>query len=79
MNRIDRYTEDDNDYKFGNNDFGNDEELKHKYLERINQVENESLESTYRALRSLHETEEIGKNTASVSYFNLNKKKRYFI
>ena len=57
----------DDDFSFGNRKFGDDEELKHKYME-INRIENESLESTYRALRSLNETEEIGIKTAAVRF-----------
>jgi hypothetical protein len=62
---------DDDDFIFGNKGFGNDEELKQKYLERINRIEDESLESTYRALRSLNETEKIGAETAAVCYFSM--------
>ena len=57
----------DDEFVFGNKGFGNDEELKQKYLEKINQIEDQSLESTLRALRSLNETEEIGAKTAEVN------------
>ena len=59
----------DDEFIFGNKGFGNDEELKQKYLERISKIEDESLESTYRALRSLNETEKIGAETAAVCLF----------
>lgn len=56
---------DDGNYKFGNRRAReeDDEELN-KIQERIGRVENDSLESTQRALRILNETEEIGVKTA---------------
>jgi synaptosomal-associated protein 29 len=60
--------EDDRDFKFGNrranNHDNNGEEDLRQVQERIGKVENDSLESTQRALRMLNETEEIGVKTA---------------
>lgn len=73
---------DDDDIKFGNRNQNNSRLNPNEELDKIQQsigrVENESLESTYRALRSLNETREIGVKTAEVStnlilsiFFNL--------
>jgi hypothetical protein len=65
------FQEDDDDYSFGNrqkngtNVINYENELK-QHKQRIGQIENESLESTYRALRSINETTEIGVKTAAV-------------
>ncbi len=56
------YYSDDNTYKFGNKTSSLE-----NIQQQINKVENESLESTYRALRSLNESEQIGNSTAQVS------------
>lgn len=62
---------DDDDVKFGNRNQNGNKYNANEELERVQQsigrVENESLESTYRALRSLNETREIGVKTAEVS------------
>ena len=60
---------DEREYKFGNRGSGSgaaeagESDLKQLH-ERIGQAENESLESTRRALRCLNETHEVGVNTA---------------
>ena len=63
--------EDEDDFKFGNRGAsyskGPEDELK-QLKERIGYVENESLQSTERALRSIIETREIGTKTAEVSF-----------
>jgi hypothetical protein len=56
-----RYS-DDSSFKFGNKT-SSYENIQHQ----INKVEDDSLESTYRALRCLNETEQIGNSTAQVS------------
>ena len=62
--------DDEDDFKFGNKGAsyskGPEEELK-RLKERIGHVENESLQSSERALRSIVETREIGTKTAEVS------------
>lgn len=55
--------DDEDDYKFGNRNQQNDEDLR-IIQDKINRTENDSLESTYRALRTLNETQEIGAKTA---------------
>jgi hypothetical protein len=63
-------SDDQDEFRFGNrsrhheSNAGNDESLK-QLQERIAKSENESLESTYRSLRVLNETCDIGVHTAS--------------
>lgn len=78
MNKINYYSNaatsnNDDDFKFGNRSSNNNyygggshdpEELK-KIQQKIDYVENESLESTQRALRTLTETTQIGTETAT--------------
>jgi hypothetical protein len=51
----------DSDYKFGNNT-----NSLQNIQQQINRVEDDSLESTFRALRTLNETQQIGNSTAQV-------------
>lgn len=61
------FNSNDDDVQFGNrNKRSNDNDELNQLQQRIGHVENESLESTYRALRSLNETREIGVKTAEV-------------
>lgn len=57
------------DYKFGNKNNNNssnqDEDDLKQIQEKIGRIENDSLESTYRALRVLNETQEVGVATAT--------------
>jgi hypothetical protein len=68
MNRP--FYEDDDDASFGNRNNlsrgSNPTDELSRVQQKIGHVENESLESTYRALRSLNETREIGVKTAEV-------------
>lgn len=55
---------DDSEYKFGNRNETDQEQDIRQIREKIGRVENDSLESTYRALRTLNETHEVGVKTA---------------
>lgn len=59
---------DDDKYSFGNRRAAesnkSEEDQMKQYKMRIGHIENESLESTYRALRSINESHEIGVKTA---------------
>lgn len=64
-----RYNEDDDDFGFGNREkssYSRDDQNELAELQKkIGQKEEESLESTYRALRSLNEAQETGTKTAA--------------
>ena len=74
--RVANYNQDD-DFQFGNrgtssigsSKYGKDDEDLEALQQKIGQVENDSLESTRRALRCLNETEEVGVKTAEVCNF----------
>lgn len=57
----------DDEYKFGNRNRNEDDDIRF-IQEKIGKVENDSLESTARALRVLNETQEIGAKTAQELY-----------
>lgn len=66
------YNNDDDDVGFGNRgtapSYSRDDEDELKKLQmKIGQIENQSLASTQRALRSLNEATETGTKTAEVS------------
>lgn len=67
MNQVNKNGFNDDEFSFGNRErAGQEDENDLKQAqERINRTENESLESTARALRMLNETEEVGIKTAS--------------
>jgi synaptosomal-associated protein 29 len=66
MSNRNPFDDDDREYKFGNRGVeASDPEADLKQLhERMGRVENDSLESSRRALRCLNETHEVGVNTA---------------
>ncbi|CAF0819800.1 unnamed protein product [Brachionus calyciflorus] len=61
------FEEDDSDYKFGNRNKADEDDIRF-IQEKIGRVENDSLESTTRALRILNETQEIGAKTSEELY-----------
>ena len=61
MDRLKQYSE----FYYRKND--DDYDIKKTY-KKIDDIENESLDSTYRALRSLNETEKIGFKAAAVRF-----------
>lgn len=58
----------DDEYKFGNRNRAQEDDDIRFIQEKIGRVENDSLESTTRALRILNETQEIGAKTAEELY-----------
>ncbi|RNA39382.1 synaptosomal-associated 29 [Brachionus plicatilis] len=63
LNSKNPFETNDDDYKFGNRNRPEDDDIRF-IQEKIGKVENDSLESTTRALRVLNETQEIGAKTA---------------